>query len=125
MLRTAFGAYGITSQAVVQFRRAPFHQLGMADQLGGRRFPSLDLLDGLVTKFQDLGMSEAVSRLQVSRLMRQQSMLLGLDDAFYVGAFVFFCLAGIVWLARPARLEKPEEKPTLIELEAEELMEQP
>jgi DHA2 family multidrug resistance protein len=58
MLRTAFGAYGITSQAVVQFRRAPFHQLGLADQLGGRRFPSLDLLGQLTEKLQGLGMSE-------------------------------------------------------------------
>ncbi|WP_363350729.1 MFS transporter [Methylocystis echinoides] len=125
MLRTAFGAYGITSQAVVQFRRAPFHQLGMADQLGGRRFPSLDVLGALMSKLQDLGMSEAVSRLQVSRLMRQQSLLLALDDAFYFGAFIFVCLAAIIWLARPAHLDKPAKKPTLTELQAEELMEQP
>ncbi|RTL85101.1 MAG: MFS transporter [Hyphomicrobiales bacterium] len=125
MLRTAFGAYGITSQAVVQFRRAPFHQLGMADQLGGRRFPSLDVLGALMDKLQGLGMSEAVSRLQVSRLMRQQSLLLALDDAFYFGALVFVFLAGIIWLARPARLAKPEAESTLVELEAEELMEQP
>ncbi len=124
MLRTAFGAYGITSQAVVQFRRAPFHQLGMADQLGGRRFPSIDVLGALMDKLQNLGMSEAVSRVQVARLMRQQALLLGLDDAFYFGAFVFVCLAGVIWLARPAQ-QKPPEKPSLAQLEAEELMEQP
>lgn len=124
MLRTAFGAYGITSQAVVQFRRAPFHQLGLADQLGGRRFPSLDVLGALTAKFQDLGMSESVARAQISRLMKQQSMLLGLDDAFYFGASVFLCLAAVIWLARPAPpAAKPEPKPTLLDLEAEELME--
>lgn len=121
MLRTAFGAYGITSQAVVQFRRAPVHQLGMADHLGGRDYASLDVLGALMNKLQDLGLSEAVSRVQVSRLMRQQALLLGLDDAFYFGALVFVALAGIIWLARPA--PKPETKPTLADFEAEELME--
>lgn len=126
MLRTAAGAFGITLQAVVQFRRAPFHQLGLADQLGGRRFPSLDLLPQLMDKFQGLGMSEAVARAQVARLMKQQSLLLGLDDAFRFGAMVFVVLAALVWLARsPAPARKPEPEPDLAHLKAEELMEQP
>jgi len=125
MLRTAAGAYGITSQAVVQFRRAPFHQLGLADQVGGRRFPSLDLLPRLMDKLQALGMSEPVARNQVARLMKQQSMLLGLDDAFLFGALAFIGIAALVWLARPAPAKAPEPKPDLETLEAEELMEQP
>jgi DHA2 family multidrug resistance protein len=121
MLRTAFGAYGITSQAVVQFRRAPVHQLGMADHLGGREYPSLDALGALTRKLQDLGLSEAVSNAQIARLMRQQALLLGLDDSFYFGALVFVFLSGIIWLARaPSR---PERKPALADFEAEELME--
>lgn len=123
MLRTAFGAYGITSQAVVQFRRAPVHQLGMADHLGGREYPSLDTLGALTRKLQDLGLSEAVTNVQISRLIRQQALLLGLDDTFYFGAMVFLCLAAIIWLARPAPAAKPEPKPSLADFEAEELME--
>ncbi len=124
MMRTAFGAYGITWQAVVQIRRAPFHQLGLADQLGGRRFPSLDVLGELAKKFQDLGMSDTAARAQIGRAVRQEALLLGLDDAFYFGALVFTCLAGVIWLARPAPAKK-RAPPTLVELEAEELMEQP
>ena len=45
LLRTAAGAFGISLQAVVLFRRAPFHQLDLADHFGGRRFPSLDLIE--------------------------------------------------------------------------------
>lgn len=123
MLRTAFGAYGITSQAVIQFRRAPFHQLGIADQLGGRFYPSLDLLGQLTRKLQDLGFSEAGSRVQISRFVKQEAWLLGLDDAFYFGAVVFVVLAALVWLARPAPSKKPAPAPSLIEAEAEELME--
>ncbi|WP_457798364.1 MFS transporter [Methylocystis sp. S23] len=126
MLRTAFGAYGITWQAVVQFRSAPAHQLEMADHFGGRSYPSLDVMGQLFSKLQDLGMTENVARAQMARLMRQQALLLGLDDAFYFGAVVFLLLAAAVWLARPSPPAKtPKPKPTLIELEAEELMEQP
>ncbi|PPD45047.1 MAG: MFS transporter [Methylocystis sp.] len=126
MLRTAFGAYGITWQAVMQFRGAPFHQLGMADHFGGRSYPELDVMGQLSSKLQGLGMSESVARAQMGRLMRQQALLLGLDDAFYFGALVFVLLAVVVWLARPAPpAGKPARKPSLERLEAEELMEQP
>jgi MFS transporter, DHA2 family, multidrug resistance protein len=123
MLRTAFGAYGITSQAVVQFRRAPFHQMGLADQLGGRFYPSQDLFGQLSRKLQDLGFTEAGSRVQISRFVKQEALLLGLDDAFYFGAVVFVFLAAFVWLARPAAALKKPRTPTLAEAEAEELME--
>ncbi|WP_424360425.1 MFS transporter [Methylocystis parvus] len=126
MLRTAFGAYGITWQAVVQFRSTPAHQLELADHFGGRSYPSLDVMGALSEKLQGLGMSESVARAQMARLMRQQAMLLGLDDAFYFGAAVFLLLAVVVWLARPAPpAKKPEPRPTLTQLEATELMEQP
>jgi DHA2 family multidrug resistance protein len=126
MLRTAFGAYGITWQAVVQFRRAPAHQLEMADHFGGRSYASLDVMGAFADKLQALGMSESAARAQMARLMRQQAMLLGLDDALYFGAAVFILLAAVVWLARPsAPARKPEPKPTLTQLEATELMEQP
>ena len=128
MLRTAFGAYGITSQAVVQFRRAPFHQLGLADQLGGRRFPSLDVLQALLDKFQSLGMSETIAHAQVAKTMRQQALLMGLDDAFFFGAVVFVALVGVVWLAKgpPPKIEAaPEPEADLVVFEAEEMSEQP
>ncbi len=124
MLRTAFGAYGITWQAVVQFRRAPVHQLDMADHFGGRSYPSLDVMGQLSDKLQNLGMSESVARAQMARLLKQQAMLLGLDDAFYFGAAVFILLAAVVWLAKPApAVKKPAPKPTLVDFQAEELME--
>lgn len=123
MLRTAFGAYGITSQAVIQFRRAPFHQMGLADQLGGRFYPSQDLFGQLSRKLQDLGFTEAGSRVQISRFVKQEALLLGLDDAFYFGAIVFVFLAAFVWLARPAAAVNKPAAPSLAEAKAEELME--
>lgn len=125
MLRTAAGAFGITLQGVVQFRRAPFHQLGLADQLGGRRFAALDLLPQLMDKLQTTGLSEPAARVALARTVRQQALLLGLDDAFRLGAVIFVLLAALIWLAHPIRAQKAQPRPTLQELAAEELMEQP
>jgi len=125
MLRTAAGAFGITLQAVVQFRRTPFHQLDLADFFGGRRFASLDLLSQLSEKLQAAGLSEAMARSQMARLIRHQAALLGLNDAFFVGAAVFLVLAGVIWFARRAPvLPPPKPKEELAILRAEELMEQ-
>lgn len=62
LLRIAAGAYGITLQGVTLFRRTPFHQLGLADYFGGRRFPSLDLLDQLAARLEAEASSWAWSR---------------------------------------------------------------
>lgn len=124
MLRTAAGAFGIALQSVVQFRRTPFHQLGLADQFGGRRFASLDQLPQLTDKLEAGGMSEATARAQVAWLIRQQALLMGLNDAFLLAAAVFSCLAIFVWLARGFP-RKREPKQSLELLRAEELMEQP
>lgn len=122
MLRTVFGSFGITLQGVTVFRRTPFHQLDLADHFGGRRFASLDLLQGFYDKLQGMGLSAGAARSVAGQTIRQQAQLLALNDAFLLGASVFVVLAGVVWLARPS-YTRP--KPTLADLAAEELMEQP
>ncbi len=124
MLRTVFGAFGITLLGVVLFRRAPFHQLGLADHFGGRRFASLDLLTPFLDRLQAMGMSPGAARSQAAQLIRQQATILALNDAFLLGAGVFICLAGVIWLARPS-YAPARRKERLEQLSAEELMEQP
>jgi MFS transporter, DHA2 family, multidrug resistance protein len=123
LLRTVAGAFGIALQGVVVFRRTPFHQLELADHFGGRRFASLDLLSQLSDRLQAAGLSADMARSQMGNLIRQQANLLGLNDAFLLGAFAFTALAFLVWFAEstvaPAkRIEK------LRGAEAEEMMEQ-
>jgi MFS transporter, DHA2 family, multidrug resistance protein len=123
LLRTVAGGLGIALQGVVIFRRTPVHQLDLADHFGGRRFASLDLLSQLSDRLQAAGLSAEMARSQMGNLIRQQANLLGLNDAFLLGAFVFTALAFFVWFAEstvaPAkRVEK------LREAEAEEMMEQ-
>jgi DHA2 family multidrug resistance protein len=124
LLRTAAGAFGIALQGVVQFRRAPFHQLELADHFGGRRFASLDLYSQFMDRLQSDGSSANMARSQSARFIKQQASLLALNDAFLLGACVFVLLAGFVWLARP--VPPPPARPVekLRQAEAEEMMEQ-
>ncbi|MBG0800017.1 MFS transporter [Methylocystis sp. FS] len=125
MLRTAAGAIGISSLAVVQFRRSPFHQLDLADHFGGRRFPSLDLVPQLVEQLQIAGFSSAAATKKLSMLIREEAALLAMNDAFLLGAVVFVVLAAFVWLAHPTPVIPLRRKEKLRQLRAEELMEQP
>lgn len=121
LLRTTAGAFGIVLQGVVVFRRTPFHQLDLADHLGGRRFASLDLASGLSDKLQAAGLDAKMALAQMGRLIRQESNLLGLNDAFLLAAAAFILLAAVVWLAQPTLTRRVER---LKAAEAEEMMEQ-
>ncbi len=124
MLRTVFGAMGITLLGVLFFRRTPFHQLDLADHFGGRRFASLDLLASFLERMQAMGMSPNAARSRAAQLIRQQAGILALNDAFLFGAMTFILLAGVIWLASPSYASKKRSQ-TLTRLTAEELMEQP
>ncbi|HMK90482.1 MAG TPA: MFS transporter [Methylocystis sp.] len=124
LLRTVAGSYGISLLGVVQFRRAPFHQLELADHLGGRRFASLDLVTQATARLEAAGVQSAAVTRTLGNLMRQQSALLGLNDAFLLGAAVFVVLGVLVWFAQPTLIAfwRREDK---AHLQAEELMESP
>jgi MFS transporter, DHA2 family, multidrug resistance protein len=123
LLRTVAGAFGIALLGVVVFRRTPFHQLNLADHFGGRRFASLDLLSQLSDKLQASGFPADMALSQMGFLIHQESTLLGLNDAFLIGAYVFVALAAFVWLAQSTIAPTKKVEP-LREAEAEEMMEQ-
>jgi DHA2 family multidrug resistance protein len=124
LLRTAAGAFGIALMGVVQFRRMPFHQLDLADHFGGRRFASLDLLSQFLDRLQASGFSASMARAQLGSVIREQATLLGVNDAFLLGAVVFFALAAFVWLAESTIVMPRKRVEKLREAEAEEMMEQ-
>lgn len=100
VFRLIGGAMGIAFQSVIYFRRTPFHQLDLADFLGGRRFASYDSLGQLQTRFQNLGISDSVSARLIARLIRQQSGILAMNDAFLLGAIILLICSAAVWLAK-------------------------
>jgi MFS transporter, DHA2 family, multidrug resistance protein len=125
LLRIATGAFGITLQGVILYRRTPFHQLDLADFFGGRRFASLDLLQQFSSKLENSGLSAGMVTSRLGALIGQRAALLALNDAFLLTSFVFLGLAALVWLARPTHIEYVTRAEEIRELRAEELTEQP
>ena len=122
LLRIAAGAFGITLQGVILYRRTPFHQLDLADFFGGRRFASLDLLQQFSSKLENSGLSAGMVTSRLGALIDQQATLLALNDAFLLSSFVFLGLAAFVWLARPTHVEYATRTEKLRERRAEELI---
>lgn len=125
-LRIAAGAIGITLQGVMLFRRSPFHQLHLADQFGGRRFPSVEVLRPLSSRLEAAGLDPGMVQGKLFAIIKQQSAILALNDAFLMAGYLFLGLAGLVWLAHPThRPLHPKPATDLRQTRAEELMEQP
>lgn len=126
LLRIVAGAFGITLQGVLLFRRAPFHQLHLADNFGGRRFASLDLLNEFSTRLKADGLAPEVVNDQLALIIKQQAAILAMSDAFLLTSYFFVGLAGLIWFARPVYLHPYRKDSKEIEaVRAEQLMEEP
>ncbi|MBX3238135.1 MAG: MFS transporter [Nitrospiraceae bacterium] len=107
LLRIAAGAFGITFQGIVMFRRAPFHRLHLADHFGGRTSISFDAMDRLSAKLASSGLSSSEVQAKLGLLIKQQSAILGINDAFLVASALFIGLSAWVWLAHPTTSAVP------------------
>lgn len=126
LVRIAAGAFGITAQGVVLFRRLPFHQMNLADHFGGRISVSFDGLGHLTTKLQQAGVNPAMLKAKLHMLIKQQAGILALDDAFLLTSYLCLGLAMLVWFAHSTQPQVPRpEEEELREWRSEELMEQP
>jgi MFS transporter, DHA2 family, multidrug resistance protein len=126
LARIAAGAFGITMQGVIVFRRLPHHQLNLADHFGGRISVSFDGLDHLTTKLQQAGVTPLMMKTKLQALIKQQAGVLALNDAFLLGSYLCVGLAILVWFThttqRPVLRSEEQE---VREWRADELMEQP
>lgn len=126
LLRVVAGAIGITWQGVVLFRRIPFHQLHFAEQFGGRRFASIDVLQGFASNLQASGLDTVMVKGRLLTVIRQHATLLALNDTFLLTSYLFLGLAGLVWLAYPSYQPlHPTLLQELRDIRAEEFMEEP
>lgn len=126
MLRIVAGAFGITLQGVLMFRRTPFHQLHLADNFGGRRFASLDLLQELSIRLGAAGFTPDAIVNELGVIIKQRAAILAMDDAFLLTGYVFVGLAGLIWLAHPVYPPlHPRRREEIADLRAEEMMEEP
>jgi len=125
-LRVVAGSFGITLQGIMLFRRTPFHQLQLADHFGGRRFASLDVLQGLSSRLEVAGLDKAMVNAKLLALIKQQATILALNDAFLLASYLFIGLAGLVWLAYPTYQPlHPTPTKEQADMQAEEIMVEP
>ncbi len=125
LLRIAAGAFGITMQGVILFRRGPLHQLQLADHAGGRVSVSYDAVQQFITKLQPLGFDFEMAHKKLELLVKQEAGILALNDAFLVASYLCLGLAALVWLARSNHAASDKSPEGLREWQAEELAEQP
>ncbi len=126
LLRIAAGAFGITYQEIVHFRRTPFHQLHLSNHFGGRQFSSFDVLGGFSSKLEGAGLDSGMVKGKLLELVKQYAGILAMSDAFLLASYLFAGLAVLVWLAYPTQLPlQPGQEEELLEMRAEELMEEP
>lgn len=105
LLRTISGGLGIAIQGVIHFRRLPFHQLDLADHLGGRRYTSYDTVGQLVEKLTQLHFPANATNALLWQLIRSRSSLLAFNDAFLMSAFICIIMAALVWLAEETKFK--------------------
>lgn len=125
LLRVAAGAFGITFQGIVLFRRSHFHQLHLADHFGGRLSISYDPLSQMAAKLAAAGLTPSQVEAKLGALIKQEAAILSLNDAFFVASFAFIAIGLLVWLAHPTHLPVgPTPTEELREMRAEALMEE-
>ncbi|HAP39136.1 MAG TPA: MFS transporter [Nitrospira sp.] len=125
LLRVAAGAFGITFQGIVLFRRAHFHQLHLADHFGGRQSVSFDPLGQLTAKLSSSGLTPGEVQAKLGLLIKQEAAILSMNDAFLVASWVFVGLGVLVWFAHPTHLPVPmSPAEELRRMRAEELLEE-
>jgi DHA2 family multidrug resistance protein len=126
LLRIVAGAFGITLQGVLFFRRTPFHQLHLADNFGGRRFASLNLLQEFSLRLKSAGVAPEAINHEFALFIKKQAAILAMNDTFLLAGYLFAGLAGLIWLAPPAYPSPhPGRRKEIDDIQAEQLMEEP
>jgi DHA2 family multidrug resistance protein len=102
LLRIASGAIGITVQGIVLYHRAPHHMTRFAESHTPFDYSYGQAID----LFSGAGFDEQESVVQLARLGKMQSTLMGINDAFWIASCVFIGLSILVWFAHPTRPPK-------------------
>ena len=99
LLRIASGAIGITVQGIVLYHRAPHHMTRFAESHTPFDYSFGQAMD----TFAEAGFGESESVVQLARIGKMQSTLMGVNDAFWLAGCVFVGLSIMVWFAHPTR----------------------
>jgi DHA2 family multidrug resistance protein len=97
--RITAGAFGTSIATTIWDNRATLHHAHLVEHVGNVGDAGLS---ELMSKLSAAGLSPEQIAAQLSRMIDQQAFTRAADDVFFGSSFLFLCLIGIVWLARPA-----------------------
>ncbi len=121
LMRVAAGAFGITLQGVMLYRRTPFHQSRFVEHL-----TAFDpILDQTRQLWVNAGFSDAAAVVQTARVTTRQAALLAINDAFWASGCIFVGLSLLVWLAKPTHVRIRTRAEDIRREALEELIEEP
>ncbi|MGR9044493.1 MAG: DHA2 family efflux MFS transporter permease subunit [Gammaproteobacteria bacterium] len=99
LMRISAGAFGISLQGVVLYRRSPFHTTRIFELQTPFDSDFATALDRLTVA----GLSEPQALVQFARMSKQQATLWALNDAYWMAGCIFSALSVLVWFAHPTR----------------------
>ena len=97
--RITAGAFGTSIVTTWWDRRATLHHAQLVERITAYDPNSTQALATL----QSGGLTPEQSYEAMNRLVDQQAFMLSANDIFYVSAWLFVLLIGVVWLARPVK----------------------
>src|SRR6266581_8668026 len=97
--RITAGAFGTSIVTTWWDRRATLHHAQLVERITAYDPTSTQALATL----QSGGLTQQQSYEAMNRLVDQQAFMLSANDIFYVSAWLFVLLVGVVWLARPVK----------------------
>ncbi|MGH3026036.1 MAG: MFS transporter, partial [Gaiellaceae bacterium] len=90
--------FGTSISVTLWDRLASFHD----HRLSAVVTPYDPLVRHWLGALRDLGLTSAQASERLTHLIRQQAFMLATNDVFWLSAWVFLALSGLVWLSRPA-----------------------
>jgi len=99
--RITAGAFATSITTTLWDRRATLHHEQLVEHLTG----SNAAMTQTMAQMHANGLSTHQAYALLNNLVDQQAYVMSADDIFYVSGFLFVILVGLVWLAKPAKLD--------------------
>lgn len=95
-LRTIGGSVGSSITITMWERLESQHHVRFAEIMNDGNHVFAQAMQGL----QGMGMSEMQARAWINQEVTRQGFLMGFNELFWAGGVLYFCMAGLVWMAR-------------------------
>lgn len=95
--RTLSGSFGTALVVLILDHRSKAHQIRLGEAISLSNQPAQDYLSQL----QMQGIPQQSGLIYIQEMLTKQSLMMATSEIFWLFAFLFFCLIGIIWLTKP------------------------